>query len=70
MALAGLVFIAVLYLLFRPHKKSKLPAHRVPSGKPPVVVMTVFDDTNYNREYLEAIRENRVQYAEKHGMRS
>lgn len=66
-AVAGLVFIAIVYLLFRPHKRHALLAQHAPSGKPPVVIMTVFDDTHYGREYLETIRENRMQYAEKHG---
>lgn len=36
------------------------------TGKPAVVVVTVFDD-NDDSVYHKNIRENRVQYAEKHG---
>ncbi|KAH7040105.1 alpha-1,2-galactosyltransferase-like protein [Microdochium trichocladiopsis] len=36
------------------------------SGKPPVVLVTVFDDKQ-NTEYVQLLRENRLAYAEKHG---
>ncbi|KAI0016625.1 glycosyltransferase family 34 protein [Xylariomycetidae sp. FL0641] len=37
------------------------------SGKPPVVVVTVFDDNYYSTAYAKNIKDNRQQYAEKHG---
>ncbi|KIH94710.1 mannan polymerase II complex MNN11 subunit [Sporothrix brasiliensis 5110] len=37
-------------------------------GKAPTVVLvTVYDETNFHRAYLDTIRENRRQYAKKHG---
>ncbi|EPE06466.1 glycosyltransferase family 34 protein [Ophiostoma piceae UAMH 11346] len=37
-------------------------------GKAPnVVLVTVFDETNYHRAYLDTVRENRRLYAKKHG---
>ncbi|CAK7563349.1 MAG: putative alpha-1,6-mannosyltransferase mnn11 [Sporothrix epigloea] len=37
-------------------------------GKAPLVVLvTVFDETNFHRAYLDTVRENRRQYAKKHG---
>lgn len=42
----------------------------VPSGNPPAVLVTVLDESHYNREYLEEIKENRIQYAAKHGMQA
>lgn len=42
---------------------------RVISGDPPVVMVTVFDEKLWggHPEYLSDIRDNRMQYAEKHG---
>jgi mannan polymerase II complex MNN11 subunit len=39
----------------------------VPSGKPPVVIVTVIDPTKYNNHYLKTIKENRELYAAKFG---
>lgn len=39
----------------------------IPSGTPPVVIVTVLDPDNYNKEYLQNIKENRIEYARKHG---
>lgn len=37
-------------------------------GKTPLVVLvTVYDETNFHRAYLDTVRENRRQYAKKHG---
>jgi mannan polymerase II complex MNN11 subunit len=68
-ALAGLAFFALIYLVTRPSSsRHGAPAQRTPSGNPPAVVVTVLDEKKYSKEYLEMVRENRVQYAEKHGM--
>lgn len=67
-ALVGLVFIVVLYLLTRTGGRRHALARHTPSGKPPVVIVTVIDQAHhYPPEYLDAVRENRIQYAEKHG---
>lgn len=64
-ALVGLAFIAILYLLSRAGGRR---ARRAPSGKPPVVIVTVIDEADhYGKDYLDSVRENRIQYAEKHG---
>lgn len=34
---------------------------------PPVVLISVYDETNFHRAYLDTIRENRRQYATKYG---
>ncbi|KAL2265708.1 hypothetical protein VTJ83DRAFT_6808 [Remersonia thermophila] len=59
----------------RSHGAAPVPARtRNPSrgdrGDPPVVIVTVLDETKYTKEYLQAVRENRVQYAEKHGYKT
>ncbi|KAI0112053.1 galactosyl transferase GMA12/MNN10 family-domain-containing protein [Nemania sp. FL0031] len=46
------------------------PKHSGPrpiTGRPPVVVVTVFDDKYDNTAYSQHIKDNRIQYAEKHG---
>jgi mannan polymerase II complex MNN11 subunit len=70
-AVAGLAFIALIYLLTRTGGRRHGLARHPPSGKPPVVIVTVIDEShNYPPEYLESVRENRIQYAEKHGTTS
>jgi mannan polymerase II complex MNN11 subunit len=39
----------------------------IPSGSPPVVIVTVVDEVNYNKEYINMIKDNRNDYAKKHG---
>jgi len=41
----------------------------VPSGTPPVVIVTVLDQDNYSKAYIDNIKENRIEYARKHGRR-
>jgi mannan polymerase II complex MNN11 subunit len=68
-ALAGLFFLTLLYLVTRPSgSRNAVPVPRVPKGNPPVVLVTVLDVTKYSKAYLETVKENRMQYAEKHGM--
>ncbi|KAL2257264.1 hypothetical protein VTK26DRAFT_413 [Humicola hyalothermophila] len=71
-ALAGLAFIALVYFLTRSGSGGDTSGGgvfggRVPSGKPPVVLVTVLDEKRYSREYLETVKENRRGYAERHG---
>ena len=40
---------------------------RIPSGTPPVVIVTVLDPDNYSKDYINNIKENRIEYAKKHG---
>jgi mannan polymerase II complex MNN11 subunit len=39
----------------------------IPSGSPPVVIVTVVDPGSYSKEYINNIKENRNEYARKHG---
>src|SRR5690242_11267385 len=68
-ALAGLAFLALIYLVTRPSSSSGhyAPAKRAPKGNPPVVVVTVLDSSKYSNAYLQTVKENRIQYAQKHG---
>lgn len=43
------------------------PAYHKPSGNPPVVIVTVFNEGKYGKGYLDMVKENRLKYAEKHG---
>jgi len=40
---------------------------RIPTGTPPVVIVTVVDPGAYSKEYIQNIKENRIEYAKKHG---
>ncbi len=42
-------------------------SERIPSGTPPVVIVTVIDPKSYSQEYINNIKENRNEYARKHG---
>ena len=39
----------------------------IPSGTPSVVIVTVIKTDGHSKEYLEDIKDNRIQYARKHG---
>jgi mannan polymerase II complex MNN11 subunit len=66
-AIACLVFIAIIYLFVRSTGRHTTPTKTAPSGKPPVVIVTVLEEGKLSKGYIDNIRENRVQYAEKHG---
>ncbi|KAK2072975.1 hypothetical protein P8C59_007292 [Phyllachora maydis] len=38
-----------------------------PSGKPPVVIVTTLDESKFTKAFTQTIKENRVQYAARHG---
>ena len=69
-ALIGLAFLTLLYIATRPRSSSgHAPStRRAPRGTPPVVLVTVLDHSRFNGAYLDMVRENRIKYAEKHGM--
>ncbi|KAF5666153.1 alpha-1,2-galactosyltransferase [Fusarium denticulatum] len=58
--------IGLIFFLFGLKGETPYREH-VPSGNPPVVVVTVLDTTQYNEAYLESIRHNREQYASRNG---
>lgn len=67
--LAFLTFIGGCYLLFGLWSRQADPyREHVPSGNPPVVIVTVVDGARYSANYMKTIEENRKSYAEKHGM--
>ncbi|KAL2149652.1 hypothetical protein VTH82DRAFT_8304 [Thermothelomyces myriococcoides] len=67
-AIAGVIFFTFIYLLTRSSSGwHAVPLPRVPKGDPPVVLVTVLDASKYNGVYLETVKQNRLQYAEKHG---
>ena len=70
-ALVGLAFLTLLYVATRSSSSSSgnsSTTKRAPRGTPPVVLVTVLDQSKYSGAYLEMVRENRIKYAEKHGM--
>ncbi|KAI5457390.1 galactosyl transferase GMA12/MNN10 family-domain-containing protein [Mariannaea sp. PMI_226] len=54
-----------LWYLSSSRSKPSYQEH-VPSGSPPVVVLTVVDSTKYTSEYIQTITYNREQYALRH----
>ncbi len=68
-ALVALAVVGIIILLSRQgHSKQGVPARHAPSGKPPAVIVTVLDENSYKKDFLDMVRENRENYAEKHGM--
>lgn len=53
----------VLYIISRIFGGSD----RIPSGTPPVVIVTVLDPEGYSKDYIQEIKENRIAYAKRHG---
>ncbi|OHE97623.1 galactosyl transferase GMA12/MNN10 family protein [Colletotrichum orchidophilum] len=64
-AAGALLFLGFIYLLSGAFKSPRGP--RVPSGDPPVVIVTVLDEVKFSNTYLASIRDNRKQYAQLHG---
>ncbi|RSL97670.1 hypothetical protein BHE90_002102 [Fusarium euwallaceae] len=58
--------IGCLWLLFGSRGETQYREH-VPSGNPPVVILTVLDNRQYSSAYLKSIQNNREQYAARHG---
>lgn len=61
----ALSFTLVLFILSRLLGGGE----HIPSGTPSVVIVTVLDPAHYTKEYLAGVKENRNEYAAKHGMR-
>lgn len=55
------------YLLFHYVRFSDISADQIPSGTPPVVIVTVFDEQRMSEEYIQRIKANREDYAARHG---
>ncbi|KAM5350477.1 hypothetical protein ACJ41O_006982 [Fusarium nematophilum] len=58
--------VGCMWLLIRAKGPTPYREH-VPSGNPPVVVLTVLDNRQYGSTYLQSIQDNRELYAAKHG---
>ncbi|KAK0635011.1 galactosyl transferase GMA12/MNN10 family-domain-containing protein [Bombardia bombarda] len=67
LALAGLAFIALVYVVIRLGGRHGAPGQHKPSGKPTAVLVTVFDEAKYSKPYIDMVKDNRIQYAQKHG---
>lgn len=57
-----LAFSALLFIVSRIFGGSE----SVPFGTPPVVIVTVVDP-DYSKDYIQDIKDNRIEYAKKHG---
>ncbi|KOS19154.1 hypothetical protein ESCO_001309 [Escovopsis weberi] len=68
-ALVVLALVAGWWLLSGPSLPGPAREH-VPSGQPPVVIVTVLDAPSYSSAYLQTIKDNRNLYAQKHGYES
>ena len=67
MGLIGLGFLFFIYLLLgRSETTPTSKAKHVPSGSPPVVMVTIFN-SEHGLEYKNTIKENRLNYAQLHG---
>jgi mannan polymerase II complex MNN11 subunit len=63
MVLGACALGAALFILSRIFGGSE----SIPLGTPSVVIVTVLDPDNYSKDYIENIKENRIEYARKHG---
>ncbi|KAL9608240.1 MAG: hypothetical protein Q9167_006909 [Letrouitia subvulpina] len=63
----AIIGCALLVLIFLISHLFGGGAARVPSGTPEVVIMTLMDEENMTKEYINKIKENRKDYAARHG---
>lgn len=69
LALVCLGFLFLVYVFSgRSRSTPTAKAKHVPSGSPPVVLVTVFN-SEHGLEYKNTIKENRINYANLHGRR-
>jgi len=61
------VAILGLVWLLSGRSREEVYQEHVPTGEPPIVIVTVIDPKSYSASYLRSVQENRRQYAEKHG---
>ena len=67
LALVGVGFLFFIYfLLGRSESPPTSKAKHVPSGSPPVVMVTIIN-SEHGMEYKSTIKENRMSYAKMHG---
>ena len=69
MQLGAVMFCAILFVFFiflRLISRSGGVSDYIPPGSPEVVIVTVLDDT-LSKEYVSKIKENREDYAARHG---
>jgi mannan polymerase II complex MNN11 subunit len=61
-------FLLLLLYLFTGSRSHRSPYHEhVPSGDPPVVIVTLMDPSKYSSAYMKTVIDNRKLYAAKHG---
>ncbi|KAI9804796.1 MAG: hypothetical protein M1825_001164 [Sarcosagium campestre] len=58
---AGVILI-IIYIFARSSGSA-----RIPSGTPPVVIVTPFDDHAHSKEHINRVKDNRLDYAKRHG---
>jgi mannan polymerase II complex MNN11 subunit len=62
-------FLLLLIYILTGSRSHRSPYHEhVPSGDPPVVIVTLMDPSKYSSAYMKTVIDNRKLYAAKHGM--
>ncbi|KAL9107984.1 MAG: hypothetical protein Q9227_007199 [Pyrenula ochraceoflavens] len=71
MQLLGMIIFSILFLyLFWSYITPISPSERIPAGTPPVVIVTLFDEEKTDPTYMRKIKNNREDYALRHGYRN
>lgn len=66
--LGALIGCAALFLLLMIPRLFGSSSERIPLGTPEIVVVTLIDEENMSKGYIEKIQENRRYYASRQGM--
>ncbi|EEH40653.1 alpha-1,2-galactosyltransferase gmh3 [Paracoccidioides lutzii Pb01] len=67
-AVLGVVFFTFVFFLSRTFSSSSTTSKEtVPTGPVNIVIVTVLDEENLSDEYIQRIKENREDYAKRHG---
>lgn len=67
LAVIGLLVLSVVFLFSRIFRSNSSVDTPVTSGSPQVVVVTVFDEQGLSDRYIQRIKQNREDYAKRHG---
>ncbi|ROT43259.1 family 34 glycosyltransferase [Sodiomyces alkalinus F11] len=66
-AVIATIIIGSFWIISKLFDSRDAPLFRRPSGNPPVVLVTVLDERKHGMGHSQSIRENREQYAKRHG---
>lgn len=67
-AIIGCIVVSALFLIFHLFSSGSSSVDTPVANGPPVVIVTVLDTDFFSNTYIQRIKQNREDYAKRHGM--